>query len=74
MCDVPVPPSPNGTTTVAVPTTTAGVVDDVQVMCGVASQEDRRSDAKTAIAVGSGRQVFDGGRRIWTNFPSSSMC
>ena len=28
---------PNGTTTVAVPTTTPGVVDDVQVQCGVAS-------------------------------------
>jgi hypothetical protein len=28
---------PNGTTTVAVPTTTPGVVDDVQVTCGVAS-------------------------------------
>lgn len=28
---------PNGTTTVSVPTTTAGVDDDVMVMCGVAS-------------------------------------
>ena len=28
---------PNGTTTVAVPTTTPGVVDEVQVTCGVAS-------------------------------------
>jgi hypothetical protein len=35
---------PNGTTTVAVPTTTAGVVADVQVPCGIASDNGEFPD------------------------------